>query len=128
MDLDRSAELYNAVGVAAVEQIGTVDTKILVYAESGEDFFQVLVRHSPRGSDVVDSLKETTPVIDALDELFSFLEQAGEKHVWKSMEYVVDHGQVDAELSYDDVFGGDLELWEKSPKLLEKHFPGKSHR
>ncbi|GAA4035715.1 hypothetical protein [Parerythrobacter jejuensis] len=128
MDLDRAAELYNEVGAAAVEQIGTVDTKILVYAESDEGDLEILVRYSDKDAEVVDSLSDTEPVIEAVVDLYAYLEQAGEKHAWKCMEYVVDYGQVNVDISYDEAFCNGEELWEKSPKLLEKHFPGKPHR
>ena len=128
-ELGESADLYNAIGVAAVQQIGQAETKILVYAETDDGVVRVFVRHAAAESDVVDSLGETRPVNDAVIALIEHLESVGQDHVWKSMEYVVDYGKMDVELLYDAPFAGsDLSLWKKSPMLLEKHFPGKPHR
>ena len=129
LDLEKSSELFNEIGVAAVQQIGDVATKILVYAERGEDSLSVFVRHAMTESTVVDSLDQDRPVIDAIWALLSYLETVGEEHLWKSMEYVVDYGSMDVALLYEKPFAGnELALWEKSSKLLEKHFPGKPHR
>ncbi|MEO1554736.1 MAG: hypothetical protein AAFR82_12470, partial [Pseudomonadota bacterium] len=66
---------------------------------------------------------------EAIWNLLSYLERSGQAHVWKSMEYVMDCGEVDATLLYEHPFAGtELSLWEKSPKLLAKHFSGRPHR
>ena len=127
--LEKSSALYNDIGEAAIEQIGQMETKVLVYVEYVDDVMRSFVRHATRESKVVDSLADTDRVNEAIWNLLAYLERSGQKHVWKSMEYVVDYGEVDATLLYEHPFAGtELSLWEKSPKLLEKHFPGKPRR
>jgi hypothetical protein len=127
--LNKSSALYNEIGAVAIEQIGQVETKVLVYAEYIDDVMRSLVRHATNESKVVHSLADTDRVNEAIWNLLSHLERSGKEHVWKSMEYVVNYGEVDATLLYEHSFAGaELSLWEKSPKLLEKHFPGKPHR
>lgn len=127
--LKKSSALYNDIGQATIEQIGEVETKVLVYAEYVDDVMRSFVRHATNESKVVDSLADTDRVNEAIWNLLAYLERSGKEHVWKSMECIVDYGEMDATLLYDHPFAGtELSPWEKSPKLLEKHFPGKPHR
>ena len=129
IDLEKTAELYNDIGVAAVERIGSVDTKFLLYVEINEDSVSSFFCHATNESQVVDSLPSDDRVSLAIWALRSYLESVGAQHVWKSMEYVADYGEIDTVLLYDTPFAGaELALWEKTPALLEKHFPGKPHR
>tara|TARA_R110000824_G_scaffold303708_2_gene491498 strand:- start:22659 stop:23048 length:390 start_codon:yes stop_codon:yes gene_type:complete len=128
MDLDKAAEFYNDVGVAAVEQIGDSQSRILIYAESDDGDLSVFVRYSSNDNPHVESLQNSDPVVDAVEAVWRYLSSAGPEHLWKSMEYTIDYGQVNISLSYDESFAGSLPIWEKSKLLREKHFPGKEQR
>lgn len=118
------SELYNDVGLAAVELAGDETAKILVYAEFERGASAVIFRYQPKGSPVVKQVGDLFPVEEALYRLWSFTCENDEAACWRAMVYVVDDGKVTARPLYGDQVDPDKTMFEKEEVLLEEFFPG----
>ena len=128
----KSADLFDEIGAALVEQVGQLDAKILLYAEIelseidddyGIDYF---VRFARDDTSAVESLRTNDRVATAMRRLFDFAKNLDETHRWTRMEYVLENGEVDIAFSYDARHTDEEnEFWEKGPRLTKKHFGGR---
>jgi hypothetical protein len=118
------SELYNSVGIAAVEAAGDETAKILVYAEFQRGASGMIFRYQPRGASVVKQVADTWPVEEALYRLWSFTCENDEAACWRAIVYVVDDGKVTARLLYGDQVDPEKTMYEKDEALLEEFFPG----
>ena len=125
-DSDRAveAELYNAIGVAVIELIGRTDVSALLCVEMEEDSFDTAIRYSNADMPGVKGAFASQELTRALRDLREFLKSQGDDKAWISMEYFVGHGDVDVSLSYEEI-DEDIAIWERSPAIVEKYFPGK---
>jgi hypothetical protein len=121
---DELSELYNDVGVAAVEIAGDETAKILVYAEFQRGASAMIVRYQPKGSTVVKQVRDDFPVEEALYRLWSFTCENDEAACWDAIVYVVDDGKVTVRLLYGDQVDPDKSLLDKGRLLLGEFFPG----
>lgn len=122
MDYDVQAEIYNDIGVAIVEQIGTVETKILVYVVNGEDGLDCSILYLDTDGRHTRSLPADNAVATSLFKLQLYLENLPAGKKWTAMEYWLDYGEVSITLSYDEI-DQDVPHWERSPAVAKKYFP-----
>ncbi|MEP5939007.1 MAG: hypothetical protein ABJ239_11825 [Erythrobacter sp.] len=125
-DQDRAneTELYNAIGVAVIELIGRTDIRALLYVEMAEGSFDTAIRYSSADMPGVKGAFASHDLTRALLNLCDFLKSQGDDKLWTAMEYLADHGDVDISLSYDEI-DQDMAIWERSPAVIDKYFPGK---
>lgn len=125
MDYKIESEVYNQLGVAIVEQLGSSDLKILVYVEMDEGGLDYIVRFSKDEESSIRGVFAGTGMKLALATLEDYVFGLPLERRWRAMEYVVDYRQLEIILSYDEI-DSKVPIWKRTPSLLEKHFPGKA--
>lgn len=123
MDKAVEAELYNDIGAAVVDEIGTVETKILIYVEMQDESFGTVIRYLDSDSKNVRGAYSNPDISGALSKLRSHLLDQSSDKLWKSMEYWIDYGEVNISLSYDNIDQG-TPIWERTAEIVENYFPG----
>ena len=124
-DRATEAELYNTVGLAAVENVGTDNVSVLLYVERVEGGLAHCLRYSQAESPHFSGVHIDGKLTAALRRLDEFvMEQPTDKR-WAAMEYFIENGEIDVKFSYKPV-NEDIPFWERTPAVVDKYFPGKT--
>ncbi len=124
-DLVAEAELYNAVGVAAHENVGRDEVSVLIYVELVEGGIDHCLRFAEADSPHFHGVHTDGNFAIALWNLYKFvMDQSLEKR-WSKMEYFIENGEIDVSFSYEPV-NEEIPFWERIPAVFEKYFPGKT--
>lgn len=123
MDFDAQAQIYNEVGASVVEQIGTVETKILIYAVLTSDGMDYSIFYLQPDRNSVRSLPAQNAVATSLFKLQLHVEALPIEQRWTAMKYWINYGEVNISLTYDKI-DENVPHWERSPVVVEEYFPG----
>lgn len=89
-----------------------------------EDGLEYIVRFSKNDDNAVRGVFAGTELKSALASLQYYTLGLPVERRWNAIEYLVDYGQLNVILSYDEI-DRYVPIWKRTPSLIEKHFPGK---
>ncbi|MFN2100694.1 hypothetical protein [Altererythrobacter sp. MF3-039] len=118
-------ELYNAVGVAALDNVGRKDVSVLLYVELVEGGLDHCLRYSETDSPHFASVMTDGNLGTTLWQLYNFVIAQDPEKRWSKMEYFIEDGEIDVSFSFDPV-DEDIPFWERNPVIIEKYFPGRT--
>lgn len=122
MDQAVESEIYNDIGIAVVDQIGTQDTKILLYLEMTADGLDYSIRYLDNEKSELRSLPAGGAVATSLFKLQVHVENLPSNKRWTIMEYWLDYGEINISLSYDEI-DEEVPHYERAPAVIAKYFP-----
>tara|TARA_B100001179_G_C18527174_1_gene375432 strand:- start:130 stop:540 length:411 start_codon:yes stop_codon:yes gene_type:complete len=130
VERETESKIYNDLGTAVIKQIGTIETKILIYIVLVDSNIDYSIFYLDRKKHLLDrnkhrlrSLAGGNDVALALLQLKAYVESLPAEHRWTAMEYWLDRGKVDISLSYDEI-DEEVPQWQRSPAIVENYFPG----
>ena len=122
MDYDKAADLYNDIGVAIVEQVGDQHVKALLYIQQDDGDFHLFLRFQRPGSDQIEDDFPNEELLSSVEELWNFSLQLKNTPQWRSIEYFLDDGKINIEITYSEDFKDHLSPVERSDFMEKKYF------
>ena len=92
------ADLYNDLGVAVANQVGTSQTQILIYVVMADGAADYSIRYLAPDKRHVRSLAANGEVALSIIKLQDHVDSLEPEHRWTAMEYWLDDGEVNIAL------------------------------